>query len=212
MIKKDNIMLKKSLIKWNRKIHIYLGLFLILFIWLFGISGLLLNHHWEFANSWEKRKVNSYDKTIEISKEREKYMLVHEIMSKISLDGSVVNLRYSTDSLYLNFIATKPGMRYDIKANLNDGKILIEETEYDQWQILRSLHKLRNPTQKEQKERHQSTMAFIWTLSLDIVAVSLIIICLGGWYLLTQIPRKRFYLGLISLSGGFILCIYFLFF
>lgn len=202
----------KSLIKWNRKIHIYLGLFLLLFIWLFGISGLLLNHHWEFANSWETRKVISYDKMIEISKEREKHTLVHEIMDKLNLKGSIVNLRYSTDSVYLNFIASKPGKRYDIQAGLNDGGILIKETKFDQWEILRSLHKLRNPTQKEQGEWYQSILAFIWSISIDIVSVGLIVICLGGWYMLLQIPRNRFYLGLVSIAGGFILCIYFLFF
>ncbi len=203
---------KKNLIKWNRKIHIHLGLFSLLFIWLFGISGLLLNHHWEFANSWEKRKVISYDKMIEISKVREKHTLVNEIMNNLNLNGSIVNLRYSTDSVYLNFIISKPGTRYDIQAGLNDGKILIKETKLDQWAVLRSLHKLRNPTQKEQEEIYQPIMAFIWSLSLDIISVSLIIICLGSWYMWLQIPKKRFYLGLVSISGGFIFCIYFLFF
>jgi hypothetical protein len=203
---------KKSLIKWNGKIHIYLGLFLLIFIWLFGVSGLLLNHHWEFANSWEKRKVISYDKTIEISKERGKHILVHEIMDKLNLNGSIVNLRYSTDSAQLNFITSKPGLRHDIQAGLNDGKIMIKETKLDQWQIMRSLHTLRNPTSNEQGDRYQPVLAFIWSISMDIVSVGLIIICLGGWYLWWQVGRKRFYLGLISITGGFILCFYMLFF
>jgi hypothetical protein len=29
---------------WNRKAHYYLGLYLLLFIWLFSLTGLLLNH------------------------------------------------------------------------------------------------------------------------------------------------------------------------
>lgn len=203
---------KKNLIKWNRKIHIHLGLFSLLFIWLFGISGLLLNHHWEFANSWERRKIISYDKIIEISHVREKHILVNEIMDKLNMNGSIVNLRYSTDSVYLNFIASKPGMRYDIQVGLNDGKTLIKEIKLDEWAVLRSLHKLRNPTQKERGERYQPILAFIWSFSLDIISVSLIIICLGGWYMWLQIPKKRFYLGLVSISGGFIFCIYFLFF
>lgn len=203
---------KKSLIKWNRKIHIYIGLFLLLFIWLFGISGLLLNHHWEFANSWEHRKVINYDKTIEISKEREKHILVIEIMDKLNLNGSIVNLRYSTDASQLNFIVTKLGLRYDIQVGLNDGKVLIKETELDQWAIMRALHTSRNPTLTEQNERYPNLIASIWSFSMDVVSVGLIIICLGGWYLWWQVDRKRFYLGLVSLSCGFILCIYFLLF
>ena len=203
---------KKSLKKWNRKIHIYLGLYLLLFIWLFGISGLLLNHHWEFSNSWEKRKETSYSRNIEISREREKHILVHEIIDKLSVSGSIVNLRYSVDSTHLNFVATKPGIRYDIQASLYDGKIMIKETKLDQWAIMTSLHKLRNPTRKEQGNRYQSILAFIWSFSIDILSVGLIIICLGGWYLWLQVMGKRIYLGFISITLGFILCVYILLF
>jgi hypothetical protein len=203
---------KKGLIKWNRKIHIYLGLFLLLFIWLFGGSGLLLNHHWEFANSWKKRKEIRYEKTIQISREREQYALVHEIMNKLNLNGSIYNLRFSNDSAHLNFIASKPGLRYDIQAGLNDGKIMIKETKLDKWGIMSALHISRNPTSKEQSERYQSVLASIWSFSIDIVSIGLIVICLGGWYIWLQIPGKRFYLGLISITGGIILSIYFLLF
>ena len=42
--------------RWNRKLHFYAGLFLLFFMWLFAISGLLLNHPtWSFAESWTKR-------------------------------------------------------------------------------------------------------------------------------------------------------------
>ena len=38
--------------RWNRKLHFYAGLFLLLFIWLFAVSGLILNHpKWTFAES-----------------------------------------------------------------------------------------------------------------------------------------------------------------
>ncbi len=203
---------KKNIAKWNRKTHIYLGLFLLLFIWLFGFSGLLLNHHWEYSNSWEKRKESSFDKTIEIGLERDKHILAGEIMDKIDVDGSIYNLRYSSDSMRLNFIAAQPGTRYDIKSDLNDGKINVKETKLDGWDAMRSLHKLRNPTQKEQGERYQPVLAFIWSLSIDIVSVGLIIICLGGWYLWLQVSKRRFYFGLISISLGFALCTYILFF
>ena len=202
----------KKIKKWNRKIHVYLGLFLLLFIWLFGLSGMLLNNHWDFANSWEKRKVISYDKIIEISKERDKHILVGEIMDKLSMGGSIYNLRYSSDSVRLEFIAAKPGNRYEVKADLSDGKIAVKETILDGWDAMRSMHKLRNPMPNEEGERYQPVWAFIWSISMDIVSVGLIIICLGGWYLWLQADRKRIYLGLISITGGFILCVYILFY
>ncbi len=203
---------KRSLTKWNQKIHIYLGLYLLFFIWLFGLSGLLLNHHWEFANFWEDRKEIKYHKTIQISRGMEQYTLVHEIKNKLNLDGSVINPIFSNDSIFLNFIIAKPGTRYDVQANLNDGKIMVKETKFNTWGIIRALHTTRNPTLKERSERYQTVIASIWSISLDIISVGLIIICLGGWYIYLQVPRKRFYLGLISITSGFVVCICFLFF
>lgn len=200
----------KNIKKWNRKIHIYLGLYLLFFIWLFGFSGLLLNHHWEFTDFWENRKEIKYDKTVQISGEREQYALVHEIMYKLNLDGSIINPGFSNDSILLNFIIAKPGTRYDVQANLNDGKIMVTEAKFNNWGIMRSLHTLRNPTLKEQSERYQTAIASIWSVSIDIVSVGLIVICLGGWYIWLQVPGKRFYLGLVSIASGFILCVYFL--
>ncbi|HEX6070876.1 MAG TPA: hypothetical protein VFZ18_13670, partial [Longimicrobiaceae bacterium] len=35
---------------WTRRLHYYLGLYFLLFIWLFSLTGLLLNHSdWGFA-------------------------------------------------------------------------------------------------------------------------------------------------------------------
>jgi len=200
----------KRLAKWNRKIHIYLGLYFLFFIWLFGLSGLLLNHHWEFANFWENRKETKYHKTIQISSARAQYALVHEVMNKIELNGSVINPKFSKDSILLNFIIAKPGTRYDVQANLNDGNIMITEAKFNTWGIMRTLHTSRNPTLKEQSTQYQSVLASIWSISIDIVSVGFIVICLGGWYIYLQVPRKRFYLGLISITSGFIFCIYFL--
>ena len=203
---------KKGWLKWNLKIHIYIGLFLLFFTWLFGISGLLLNHHWEFASFWEERKEISYDKTIQISEEREQFALVNEIKNKLNLNGSISNLSFSNDSILLNFIISKPGTRYDIKANLHDGNILISEMKFNKWGIMRALHTLRNPTSKEMDVKQQAAMATIWGVSVDVLSVSLIVLCLGGWILLLQVRGKRFYLGLISIGCGLTLCILFLLF
>ena len=202
----------KGLMRWNRKIHIYLGLFLLIFIMLIGFSGLLLNHQWKFAEFWENREETSYDRSIQISGEREQYALVHEIMYKLKLNGSIINPEFSSDSTFLNFIIAKPGTRFDIQANLNDGKIGITEIVFNSWGVLRALHTTRNPSIKERSGQYPSALASVWSISIDIASIGLIIICLGGWYLWLQVPKKRFYFGLISVVCGSIICAYFLLF
>lgn len=48
--------LRVRLERWNRRLHYFAGLFLMFFLWLFAVTGLILNHPtWSFAESWTKR-------------------------------------------------------------------------------------------------------------------------------------------------------------
>ena len=51
--------------KWNRKVHYYLGLIFLLFLWLFSLTGLLLNHgEWGIATVANQRKETRYERTL----------------------------------------------------------------------------------------------------------------------------------------------------
>lgn len=208
----DRLRLNGILIKWSRKIHLYLGLGMLLFIMLFGFSGLQLNHHWAFTRFWDKREETSYDRSVQISIERDQEALAREIMNKADLHGSIFNPEFSDDSLMLEFVVAKPGKRYELKANLGDGNIHIKEVTFNAWGTMQNLHTIRNPGPKERNERYSSRLASIWSFSIDMIATGLIMMCLLGLYLWTQAERKRFYLGLISLAAGLIICVYALLF
>ena len=45
---------------WNRRLHYFLGLYFIFFVWLFALTGLLLNHgQWKVAEFWPNRKTST---------------------------------------------------------------------------------------------------------------------------------------------------------
>src|SRR5262245_57781806 len=50
---------------WNRKLHYYAGLYLLLFLWLFAFTGLLLNHSWQFAEFWPQRKQSTVERVVQ---------------------------------------------------------------------------------------------------------------------------------------------------
>ena len=51
--------------RWNRKLHYYLGLFLLFFLWLFSLTGLLLNHgSWRLAAAANQRQETRYEQTL----------------------------------------------------------------------------------------------------------------------------------------------------
>ena len=50
---------------WNRKLHFYIGLYLLFFLWLFSFTGMLLNHSgWKFAEFWENRHQTQMEREI----------------------------------------------------------------------------------------------------------------------------------------------------
>src|SRR5881397_595831 len=52
---------------WNRKLHFYLGLYFLFFLWLFSLTGLLLNHgRWAMALGANQRAETRYERGIEI--------------------------------------------------------------------------------------------------------------------------------------------------
>ena len=51
---------------WNRKLHYYLGLYFLFFLWLFAFTGLLINHSsWAFAEFWPNRQVSNYERAVQ---------------------------------------------------------------------------------------------------------------------------------------------------
>ncbi len=49
---------------WNRRLHYYLGLYFLFFLWLFSLTGLMLNHQQWFTDLYERHQA-VYDPSIE---------------------------------------------------------------------------------------------------------------------------------------------------
>ena len=81
----------KNLNYWSRKFHIHLALFLLLFIWLFSFSGLLLNHgKWKFASFWDERKEKITKSSIHDTNNLDSAAMLKKIMQQ--LKGSFTGL------------------------------------------------------------------------------------------------------------------------
>ena len=76
--------------RWNRKLHYYAGLFLLFFLWLFAVTGLVLNHPtWNFAESWKNRKDTNYEREITAPGPEVKGDLgqAREILKQLGIEG-----------------------------------------------------------------------------------------------------------------------------
>src|SRR4026209_2868071 len=76
--------------KWNRKLHFYLGLYFLFFLWLFSLTGLLLNHgRWAMAGAANRRQESRYERSIEIPNGNTDLDRARDMMRQLNLVGEV---------------------------------------------------------------------------------------------------------------------------
>src|SRR5438874_2438016 len=74
--------------KWNRKIHYYLGLYLLFFLWLFLLTGLMLNHgSWPVARTAVQRREARFERPITVSRAATDIERVRDYMDQFGITG-----------------------------------------------------------------------------------------------------------------------------
>ena len=118
--------LRVRLERWNRKLHYYAGLFLLFFLWLFSITGLVLNHPtWSFAESWTKRTDTNSERAITAPGPEVKGDLAQarEIMGQLGIEGEILWTTTRSDTNQFEFQVRRPGHYNFIKADLARNRV-----------------------------------------------------------------------------------------
>lgn len=197
----------KDLLYWNKKVHIHLGLGLLLFLWLFSLSGLLLNHsNWKFASFWEQRKENKKTLSLTIPSDLDSAGLIMLVKQKMNTKGEVSEVQLNPDSL--DFRAAVPGHLHDIHVDFKKGIVTDKEMRYNVWGILRTLH-TSNAVDKNNPSRPSNWwVSALWRLTMDAVAISLILICVSSYVMWYRLGKGRV-LGFVLLTIGLLGAVYF---
>jgi hypothetical protein len=193
---------------WNRKIHYFLGLYFLFFVWLFAFSGLLLNHmDWKAFEFWENRKESKDERNITSPPAGNDLAQAHDILRQLGLEGEVDWTSSRGDDNRLDFRVTRPGHVIDIKADFEQGKARIKRIDYNAWGLMRTLHTFTGASVHEKNNRNQRDwlLTKVWAFTMDAVAVGLIVMVLSSLYMWYELPEKR-RLGTIVLAVGLASC------
>lgn len=204
---KKNII--KDLVYWNRKLHIHLGLFLLLFIWLFSFSGLLLNHSdWKFASFWDERNENKITTPLSIPANLDSAGILRNIIQQLKVSAEVSEVKLNKDSI--DFRAEIPGHIKNIHVDFKKGLCRQNEIKFNVWGVIRTLHTFNGVDKNNPTAKQNWMITYIWRLTMDGIAIALIFLCLSSiimWYRL----RKGRLMGMIFLTIGFIGAVYLVF-
>lgn len=193
---------------WNRKLHFYLGLFLLFFTWLFALSGLLLNHpSWKFTEFWTNRKQSNYERSIttlgpEIAGDLAQ---AHEIMRQLGIEGEILWTTTRTTTNQFDFQVRRPGRFVFISADLGLNRVKVQQSDVNIWGLLKALHAFTGVQIDDPRNTRDWPLTSLWAFSMDAVSLGLIFMTLSGLYMWFRRSQKRLS-GAIVLLLGTLIC------
>jgi uncharacterized protein len=195
--------------RWNRKFHIYIGLFLIFSILFFSFSGLILNHgRWEFTSFWKERKETKTEMQIAIPANRDSVSLIQYFKKQLNIAGEISNVKLTSERM--NFRVVKPGEVSEINIDFRSSTCVSNVIKFNWWGKIRTLHTFNGSDKNRPAIRPNWIITNVWRLVMDTTAIGLIILCITGWIMWFGV-RKKFPAGLLILALGFAGAIFFVF-
>jgi hypothetical protein len=189
---------------WTRKLHYYLGLYFLLFLWLFSLSGLVLNHsEWTFAQFWPQRRQSHYERPVRQDTTQTDMAQAPVIMEQVGIRGEVEWLTQTQAPGHLAFRATRPGYTYEVDVDWSRRIASVHETTVNAWGILSALHHFNGVRAGDPRNARDWLFTTVWTFCMDALAAGLIFTVFSGVYIWYRSGRRRF-AGLAALLTGII--------
>ena len=191
---------------WNRRLHFYIGLYLLLFVWLFAFTGLLLNHpKWTFAEFWPTRKQTTFERQIKRPPAGSDLAQAQDILNQLGLTGEIEWTSARPNSRSLDFRTSRPGHIFEIKTDLDGERANVQRIDVNAWGVMHILHTFTGVRVGDARNQRDWLLTRIWAFSMDAVAVGLLVMVFGSYYMWLRLPRKRAW-GLVALVFGWITC------
>jgi hypothetical protein len=195
-----------NVLVWNRRVHYYLGLFLLFFIWLFSFTGLLLNHpRWQFAQFWPNRIQSTTEHTIARVTAANDTDRARDLMGQLGVAGELQWPATQPANGPFTFQVNRPGLNIDVKADLRVGRAAVQRTQLNAWGVMHILHTFTGAPAADSRNQRDWILTTVWVLSMDAVAGGLIVMVLGSYVMWFRLKAKRLG-GIVALALGFISC------
>jgi hypothetical protein len=194
----------------NRKIHLWLGLYFLLFIWLFAFSGLVLNHHWKVTEFYPVEEKRLSTEKIQAPAGTDDLMIAKALAAQLDLRGEVAAAGRVEETGALRFQVNRPGTAFAVTADLAKGTAEIEQRGPGGWRLLHTLHTFTGVSLTDTERQRNWPMTYVWVIAMDALALGLIGMLATGIYLWWQMRSKRA-IGLVALGSGSVLCLWLLF-
>lgn len=195
---------------WNRKFHYYLGLYFLLFFWLFSLSGLVLNHsNWHVSKFWAARQESTAERAVRRPAATGDLAMAHDLMAQLGITGEIASTKLDPVAKHFEFQVVKPGRTWQVTAELAAGTASVKEIRVTAFGVLDALHKLTGVKLDEPQRQRDWLWTWVWSAAMDALAIGWIVLVVTGIYLWWRLRAKRLG-GAIALALGIGSCAFFL--
>lgn len=190
---------------WNRRLHYYLGLYLLLFLWLFSFTGLLLNHP-RWALSRIPNQANpSYERTIELPAGDAELARAQEIVRQLGLRGEIDWPQAPQVSGHLDFNITYPKRATQVRVDLSRKLATVQQVDRSVWSAFRISHAFSGVRYNAPASSRDWFLTSAWVFAMDALALGLLVMVLGSYYMWYRLKPHRT-LGWIAVAAGYLSC------
>ena len=204
--------------RWNKKIHIYLGLYMLLFLWLFSISGLFINHHNWFGKPPQPEQVK-WEMPIEPPQGADDQARAEDLKAQLGLSGEILRARANRKPKPGHFGFGLVGLDKNVFVDADLEKLVATIQYRTQTapsfrfrQTIENLHVLtgvRGVWGEPQPKIRDWWVVKLWSFSIDAVAVGFMVLVLTSVYMF-YLRRKAWLVGSIFFAAGILSCSFFI--
>jgi hypothetical protein len=193
---------------WNRRLHYYLGLYFLLFIWLFSFTGLLLNHpRWSLARIPNDANL-PYERTIEPPRGDTDLDRARDVIRQLGLVGEIDWPQSSPTTGRLDFNVAYPKQATQVRVDVVRKRATVQQVDRSAWSALRILHTFSGWRYTSVGTSRDWMVTSVWVVAMDALAAGLLVMVFGGYYMWWRLKRMRT-AGWVALAVGWAGCVLF---
>jgi hypothetical protein len=191
---------------WNRRLHFYLGLFFLFFLWLFSLTGLLLNHgKWAIAQAANQRRETRYEQSIQPPAGGSEVARARNVMRQLGLTGEIDWPTAGQQPGRLEFNVARPGDASQVRVDLAQNRASVQHFDNSRLAAFRIFHTFSGSRFNSPGSRRDWFLTMLWVFSMDALGAGLIVMVLGSYYMWYRLKPKR-RLGVVVLTAGVLSC------
>jgi hypothetical protein len=196
----------KTLEVWNRRLHFYLGLYFLFFLWLFALTGLMLNHQQWFEDLYVRQESSS-EHTIETPRGQTRAEQTADLVRQLGLRGEI-DWPASQPIGHLDFNVGRPNGAAQVRVDLGAKRAAIKEFKNGTLHAFQIFHTFSGTRFNQPSSERDWIVTTVWVIAMDALAAGLIVMVLGSYYMWWRLKKRRG-LGIAAVAAGFVACIVF---